>query len=176
MLRKDKEDFLAFVSGDLALTQKAIDSLNSRMRGHFEDNPMSSKLVKQYMNELIDVWSNTAIVGARQWVLQFVADAGAANEQIKPLVYAALSDSSCTFLPVVIYLMTTAPGLFGDSGGYLLPLASHRDRGVRWRIAYFLSIVKGQDEDIKKCIELLSQDKDETTQLYVNEWRRLTFH
>jgi hypothetical protein len=167
MLKKDKEDFLAFVSGDLVLTQKAVDSLNAREKGHFEDHPMSSKFVKQYLNELVNLWRESSVGGAREWTLQFIADAGVSNENTKPLIVAALSDPSCPFLPTVIYLMSTSPNLFADSGKYLLPLASHPDREVRWRVAYFISKVKSPDQDMKRCIELLKQDRDDTTQVYV---------
>jgi|GEM_PF-5716556 hypothetical protein len=167
MLKKDKEDFLALVSGDATLTQKAVESLKSRERGHFEDHPMSSKFVKQYLNELVDVWRNSPNDGAREWTLQFIADAGVANEHTKPLICAALSDRSCMFLPTVIYLMSTSPELFADSGSYLVPLTSHPDREVRWRVAYFISKLKSPDQDMKKCIEYLKSDRDGTTQLYV---------
>lgn len=167
MLKRDKEDFLSFVSGDPASLTASVASLNAREKGHFEDHPLSAKLIKENVEELLAVWSSNSVAGARDWVLQFVADAGVADSRVKPIIISALSDKSCDFLPTVLYTMSTSPALFEDCGDLLIGLAEHPDREVRWRVAYFISKVRNKSQSMLSAIELLKKDRYDTTQVYV---------
>lgn len=169
MLKHDKEAFLALVSGDDEKVRAALEELNARELGHFEDHPVSAKLVKENLPSLIKVWNETTDPTCREWVLQFVADARVADPTVKPLVVNALSDPKTRFLPTVLYLMGTQPALFADVGELLVPLAHHPDEGVRWRVAWFISNVRNPDSSMRKAILMLRNDAYDTTQVYVRE-------
>lgn len=170
MLKQDKEDFIAFASGDRGRMAQLVQGLKDRELGHFEDHPLSAKLVRQHLAGLVSVWNDNPVPGARDWVLQFVADAQIADAQVRPMVQAALADKDCPFLPTVLYTMSTAPALFEDCGDLLLTLASHPDHAVRWRVAYFIFKVRNRSESMVRAIQLLKDapdDPDGTTQVYV---------
>lgn len=162
MLKQDKEDFIAFASGDREHTAQVVQRLNARELGHFEAHPLSSKLVRQHLADLVSLWNDNPVPGAHDWVLQFVADA-----QVCPMIQAALADKDCPFLPTVLYTMSTAPALFEDCGDLLPALASHPDHEVRWRVAYFISKVRNRSEPMVRTINLLKSDPCDTTQVYV---------
>jgi hypothetical protein len=153
MLKQDKEDFVAFASGGREHTAQVVRRLNARALGHFEDHPLSTKLVRQHLAGLVSLWNDNPVPGARDWVLQFVADAQIANAQVRPMVQ--------------LYTMGTAPALFEDCGDLLLALASHPDHEVRWRVAYFISRVRNRSEPMVRAIHLLKLDRYDTTQVYV---------
>lgn len=167
MLKQDKEDFIAFASGDRGRMAQVVQSLNARTPGHFEDHPLSAQLVRKHLAGLVSIWNDNPVPGARDWVLQFIADAQIADAQIRPMVQAALADQGCRFLPTVLYTMGTAPVLFEDCGDLLLALASHPDHEVRWRVAYFISKVRNRSESMVRAIHLLKLDRYDTTQVYV---------
>ena len=172
MLKRDRQAFIDLVSQDPQKIRDAVVDLNRRELGHFEDHPVSAKLVRENLPSLVRLWSENPVEGCRDWVLQFVADAGVADASVKHLILAALCDERCTFLPTVLYLMSTNAGLFADVGDHLLPLANHSDREVRWRVAYFISKVPIPDAGMRQAIAVLSSDPDETTQDYVRACAR----
>lgn len=167
MLKQDKEDFIAFASGDREHTAQVVQRLNARGLGHFEDHPLSAKLVRQHLAGLVSLWNDNPVPGARDWVLQFIADAQIADAQVRLMIREALADKDCPFLPTVLYTMGTAPALFEDCGDLLLALASHPDHEVRWRVAYFISKVRNRSESMVRAIHLLKLDRYDTTQVYV---------
>ncbi|MES2610278.1 MAG: hypothetical protein V4679_08565 [Pseudomonadota bacterium] len=165
MLKQDKEDLIAFASGDRGHLAQVVQSLNAREPGHFEDRPLSAKPVRQHLAGLVSLWNDNPVPGARDWVLQFIADAQIADAQVRPMVQAALADKGCRFLPTVLYTM--GPALFEDCGDLLLALANHPDHEVRWRVAYFISKVRNRSESMVRAIHLLKLDRYDTTQVYV---------
>lgn len=174
MLKKDREAFLDLVTGEPQRVAHAVAYFDTLERGHFEDHPPSRKLVREHLDALVTLWHANDIEGARDWALQFVADAQVASPKTKPLVIAALSDPSCSFLPTTLYLMGTMPGLFMDTGPLLRALARHPDREVRWRVAWLISMFQHIDSDMTAAIALLEQDPDHTTQVYVRACRTRT--
>jgi hypothetical protein len=171
MLKKDREAVFDLVSGDLARIGHAVAELNRRPPGHFEDHPISPKLVREQLAAFVQLWESNPVSGCRDWILQFIADAQIADQSVRPLIISALDEDGCQFLPTVIYLMSTKPELFSDVGGQLLRLSTHPDREVRWRIAYFISKVLRPDVGMRKAIDVLATDSDETTQVYIRECR-----
>ena len=169
MLKRDKEAFLALISGDDDKVRRALEELNSRELGHFEDHPVSAKLIKEHLPALINLWNASSDGTCREWVLQFIADAGVAEPAVKPLVLQALSDPKSRLLPSVLYLMGTQPALFADVGELLVPLVRHPDEAVRWRIAWFISKVRSASPSMMKAIQTLKGDTYDTTQVYVRE-------
>lgn len=170
MLKQDKDDFIAFASGSREQMAQVVQRLNAHEPGHFEDHPLSAKLVRQYLAGLIAIWNDDPVPGARDWVLQFFADAQITDAQVRPMIQAALADKECAFLPTVLYTISTAPALFEDCGDLLLTLASHPDHAVRWRVAYFILKVPNRSESMVRAIQLLKDapdDPDGTTQVYV---------
>ena len=63
MLRK--QVFLNFVSGQNPRIERALPELKARERGHFEDHPISAKLVKEHLNSLIYLWHENPVDGCR---------------------------------------------------------------------------------------------------------------
>lgn len=169
MLKSDKEAFLALVSGDEERVRLAQEELGARELGHFEDHPVSAKLVKEHLPALMELWNSTTDSTCREWVLQFVANARVAEPAVKPLVIDALSDPMSPLLPTVLYLMGTQPALFADVGELLVPLAQNPDDGVRWRVAWFISKVRSPDPLMRNAIQMLKNDAYDTTQVYVRE-------
>ena len=174
MLKRDREAFLELVTGKPQRAALAVTYFSALERGHFEDHPLSRKLVQEHLDALVAVWNANNVTGARDWVLQFIADAQVASQKTKPLVISALSDPSCSFLPTVLYLMGTMPDLFTDAGPLLKALARHTDREVRWRVAWLISNFRHMDSDMTATIALLEQDPDHTTQVYVRACRAKT--
>jgi len=167
VLIKDQQAFLDFVSGERSRIENALKELEARERGHFEDHPMSPKLVKAHLSALVALWHRNPVEGCRDWAFQFVADARVVDPSVKPLITSALADKSCTYLPTALYLMSTRTDLFADVGELLLPLASSPDREVRWRVAYVISKMKTLDTGMRQALRILRDDKDHTTQVYV---------
>ncbi|WP_282272763.1 hypothetical protein [Stenotrophomonas sp. PS02298] len=171
MLKKDREAFALFASGDPSQIARAIAYFQSLEPGHFDDHPLSRKMVAENLGVLVDLWHSNRVPGTRDWVVQFVADAQLASELTKPLVATALLDPSCAFLPTVLYLMGTRPALFADLGVPLTALATHSDPEVRWRVAWFISKVPRLDADLAAAVALLERDTHATTQVYVRACR-----
>lgn len=167
MLKNDQEVFLDLVSGEESRIKKALTEIKARERGHFEDHPMSTKLVREHLPALLHLWRENPIDGCREWAFQFIADARVVDPQVKPLIVASLSEQNCRYLPTVLYLMSTKPGLFDDIGALLVPLAGNPDREVRWRVAYVISKMKTLDAGMRQALAILRTDKDHTTQVYV---------
>ncbi|MBA4018528.1 MAG: hypothetical protein C0483_15275 [Pirellula sp.] len=159
------------VSGDAERATGAVAYFDALERGHLEEHPLSKKLVLENIDALLMLWHEGRVPGGRTWVLQFVADAHIASLATKPLVVSALSEPSCAFLPTVLYLMGTEPDLFSDTGQYMQALSRHPDREVRWRVAWFISKLRYRDDEMYAAIQVLEQDPDPTTQVYVRECR-----
>lgn len=174
MLRKDQQVFLDFVSGQNPRIENALLELKARERGHFEDHPMSAKLVKEHLNSLIHLWHENPVDGCREWVSQFIADARVVDSAVKPLVVSSLSDENCKRLPTVLNLMRPRANLFGDIGALLVPLASNPDREVRWRVEYLISRMRALDLGMRQALALLETDKDDTTRVYVEACKGIT--
>lgn len=167
MLKKDKENFLKFISRDAEQVTAAVQSFNQYKNGHFEDHPMSQKFVKEHLDELLFIWDNHPSEENRIWVLQFLADAEVVDQRVKPIVLAALKDKNCRVLPTILYLMGTEKPLFEDCGESLLALATHHDLEVRWRVAWLISGMKSRSPEMIQAINILKNDTTEITQVYV---------
>lgn len=174
MLKQDRQTFLKFVSGERQSVEAAVADLNSRERGHFEDHPMSSRFVADHIASLIQLWNENSVPGCREWVAQFVADAKLADSRVKPLIVTELGNPDCRCLPTLLYLVSTNPDTFSDSGYLLLDLARHFDREVRWRVAYVMSKMQELDSDMRQAVQILKADSDHTTQIYVRECEKRT--
>lgn len=173
MLKKDKEAFLDFVSGDPARMRPALSHFVSQEKGHFEDHPPSSTLVRAHVPALMQLWHSEAAPECRSWIVQFIADAGVISAPVKPIVLSALRDPACTYLPTLLYLIGTEPALFHDIGPELKTLARHHDREVRWRVAYVISKMKEPSTEMRAAVAILKGDRDQTTQTYVRECEKL---
>jgi len=169
MLKRDKDVFMALVSGDNDQVRAALLELSARESGHFEDHPISRKLVKEHLAQLVELWHLNPVDGCRDWALQFVADSGLSEPAVKPLILAALADPMCAFLPTVLYLMSTQPLLYEDVGSLLIPLTKHADEQVRWRVAYFAAQLKSRSADIRAAIDALRSDPFDLTKIYVRQ-------
>jgi hypothetical protein len=172
MLKRDKQTFLEFISRDRRRMEAALTDLNARERGHFEDHPMSSRFIAEHIPSLIQIWRVSSVSGCRDWVAQFVADAGVADERLKPLIVSGLSDPSCRRLPTLLYLVSTRPEVFCDVGPLLLELARHPDKEVRWRVAYVISKMRKMDGAMHQAVKILRTESDHTTQVYVREYEK----
>ena len=168
MLKVDRIAFSKFVSGNLDELVEAVAYFEALDLGHLEDHPLSRKMVRENLSRLIEIWHRNEIPEARAWVLQFIADAGVASVETKPLVVSALALSNCTFLPTVLWLMCSAPALFADAGEHLKRLAAHRDPQVRWRVACFISKVFQPDSEMAETVSILENDPEPLTRTYVN--------
>jgi len=170
VLAADKKVFLDFTSGDSEKIKTALAHLEALPLGHFEDHPLSRKLVLSGFDALVALWnSDVAPVGCRRWIAQLVADARIAATGVKPIVQQALGDRSCSYLPTLLYLIGSNPESFEGIGESLLPLASHPDREVRWRVAWAISKMKQRDSHMMQAIKILARDPDSTTKVYVRE-------
>lgn len=169
MLKRDKEVFLSFVSGDEKKIQDALSELASRELGHFEEHPISARLVKEHLPALIDLWNSNSTAACKGWVLQFIADARISDPVVKPLIVRALGQPNSSILPTVLYLMGTQPSQFSDVGELLIPLTQHRDSSVRWRIAWFISKLQRPSPAMQAAIQALKGDAHGTTQDYVRQ-------
>lgn len=171
MLKRDRKAFDSFVSGDMVAIADAVSYFHALPLGHFEDHPVSRPLVRSNLKPLVDLWHDNPCPGCREWVLQFIADAETYDVSVHPVIEYALKDENCECLPTVLYLMSRHPDAFTASGELLAPLASHADREVRWRVAFFISRLNVLDAAMRRVIDLLSNDRDETTQTYVAQCR-----
>jgi hypothetical protein len=172
MLAKDKELFLEFTSGDPGKVSVALRALDARPAGHFEDHPLARSLVESRLQALIDLWTgDTTPSGAKKWVAQFIADARVGDPAVRAIVEGALSDRSCNYIPTLLFLMGCNANNFMGSGRYLLPLATHPSRDVRWRVAWVISKMKMRDSQMLEALRILAGDSDPATQTYVRECR-----
>lgn len=58
MLAADKKRFLDFASGDSDRIKSALAQLEARPRGHFEDHPLSRKMVLSGFDALVALWKS----------------------------------------------------------------------------------------------------------------------
>jgi hypothetical protein len=167
MLKKDKIAFEDFVSRDPHRQQRALAYFESLELGYFEDHPLSKKLIKEHIVNLIEIWNESDTPKTRDWIVQFIADAGVANTSVKPIILSGLRDPSCPYLPTLLYLIGNSPELFADIGSELDGLAKHPESDVRWRVAWVISKMKDISPEMRSALRILENDPFPTTITYV---------
>jgi hypothetical protein len=170
MLKIDRIAFEKLLSGNPHDVREAIAELNSRPLGHFEDHTPSIKFVRENRSKLNQLWEANLVEGCRDWVIQLLADTQLIDHDSKSMVVYSLQDRNCKFIPTLLYAMSLTPDTFADVDNQLLELASHPDREVRWRVAYFISKVRCPTQIMFDTLESLRMDTDETTCVYVGEF------
>ena len=167
MLKIDKDYFYDFISDDSHKRKAAVEYFDALENGHFEDHPTSKKLVKENIKNLESIVLNSEQPLETEWAIQFCADAEYISPAMKPAIYNLLNNGECTFIPTILWCISQNPEHFTDCGTSFITLANHQDREVRWRIPYVILQMPQITDDMIKVISLLSNDTDQTTQLYI---------
>ena len=171
MLKKDKVAFEDFVAPDPARKSQGLAHFEALEVGHLEDHPLSKKIVQAHLGRLIEIWYEAESPKIKEWVVQFIADAGVANQSVKPIIISGLKMSGCGYLPTLLYLVGSSPDLFADSGSQFIELAGNSDVEVRWRVAWAISNMKIIDGDMKEALHILEKDIYPTTRTYIQKCR-----
>lgn len=172
MLKKDKEYFINFTSDTPSKRSEAIEYFNSLENGHFEDHPPSRKLVKEYIKNLESIVISSSNPDEVDWAIQFCADVEYISPSMKPAIYKLLESGNCSFIPTILWCISRNPEHFIDCGNVFKRLTVNRDREVRWRLPYVILQMPEITDDMVETINMLQNDNDETTQLYIRQCQK----
>lgn len=169
MRKKDKQEFLAFVSGDIEKMSNAVHYFQTCEHGHFEEHPISRSLLLKHIENLVKLWNAQTNPTVRNWVIQFIAESTIVTAQTKPILLAALMFDSGSTLRLALYAIGSNPRIFEEIGDRLLHLATHPDYEVRWRVAYVIHYMQNRSEAMLQAADILRKEPDDLIQTYVGE-------
>lgn len=138
MLKQDRLLVEHLASGDEPARIAAAQELETREKGHFEDHPVSHRIVMALQAGLVAAHADTSSALVKKWVTQVLADGSAKGEEIDALVLEAL-EPECTYLPTLLYYVSSNVARFGAHKEKIKALCGHADEQVRWRCALVLS-------------------------------------
>jgi hypothetical protein len=137
MLKADKLRLQALASSDESERVAAAAALDQLEPGHFEEHPVSVALVRRLSASLLAAHRESKDDAVKRWVVQFLAEAGIESPEVDELVAASLIPS-CTFLPTLLYYVSTKVTRYGHVKDAVKRLSTHPDDQVRWRCALVL--------------------------------------
>lgn len=169
MLKRDKQEFLAFVSQNTEKVQAAVNYFQVCEHGHFEEHPIARSLLLKHIDDLVALWNTHADPEVRNWVIQFIAESSIVTAKTQAIVLAALMFDSASTLRLALYAIANNSRLFEDTGDRLLSLTRHPDYEVRWRVAYVLHYMQNRSDAMLEAIKILKEDNDDLIQTYVGD-------
>jgi hypothetical protein len=168
MLKADRVHIERLASKDEAIRLSAASELEALELGHFEDHPVSRKLVAERESALVQAFHETASPLVREWVVQVLAEGSARGPGVTELVKSAL-EPHCEFLPTLLYYVYCTPAPFADVKDKVKLLHDHPDEQVRWRCALVLSLLPLEHERDIDVVRQLLTDRHGATRSYAVE-------
>lgn len=167
MLKKDKLLVKRLASTDDEVRVAAAGELDQLEKGHFEDHPVSMRLIGDLQPALVAAHVATSSALVKQWITQVLADGHATGTGIDALVLAALTPG-CSYLPTLLYYMWSNCARFEGHKEQIKTLCGHADEQVRWRCAlilYHMPLALSYDTDAA-CLRALALDAFPTARTY----------